>query len=346
MPNELLIRADGSHEIGTGHIMRCLTIAQAWVNSGGVVRLAVSELPEGLSNRADRWCKQIRRLDTEPGSNTDADKTIAYAKQYDTDWIIVDGPHFHTTYQRIIADAGIKMLTIDDMGELEYYHSDMILNQNIHANKNMYSNSKPETKLLLGSRYILLRREFLEWREWSRDIPETPNKILVTLGGSDPINGTKKIIKALDQVENKVTARVILGAENTHYREITEQVKSVSKKIDVKCNISNMAEQMVWADLAVSSGGTTCWELAFMGLPTVVGIVAPIEEHLVEGLKKEELFYHLGYFEKRKPSQIAGCIDNLLSNTKNLDKMSNKAQKYIDGYGQERVIKNMKLYNA
>jgi UDP-2,4-diacetamido-2,4,6-trideoxy-beta-L-altropyranose hydrolase len=341
---KLLIRADGDGEIGTGHIMRCLTLAQACVNSGGSVIFASTALPEHLLDRIEQWSDQIQRLDTESGSTTDAHRTIAYAEQYDADWIVVDGPHFDATYQQTLADTERQLLTIDDMGELKYYTADLVLNQNLHASKNMYSDRGSNTRLLLGPEYVLLRREFLEWREWSRDIPDTPNRVLITLGGSDPGNETQKIVRALDKIKNDVTARVIVGAENRHYEALTNSVESTDQQIELKCNVSNMAEQMVWADLAISSGGTTCWELAFMRLPTLVGTIAPIEEYLVEGLKDEGLFYHVGEFEETTDSQLAVRIEHSLDNPENLREMSNKAQRLVDGYGQDRVIESMKSY--
>lgn len=344
MASTLLIRADGDSEIGTGHIMRCLTLAQAWVNSGGNVIFASTALPEHLLDRIERWSVEVQRFDAGLGSTTDANQTIAYAQQYDADWIVVDGPHFDATYQHTLADTERQLLAIDDMGELEYYTADIVLNQNLHASANMYSDRGSDVELLLGPKYVLLRGEFLEWREWSRDIPDKPNRVLITLGGSDPSNQTQRVIQALDKNTNNVTARVIIGAENRHYEALTNCVESTDQQIELKCNVSNMAEQMVWADLAISSGGTTCWELAFMGLPTLVGIIAPIEEYLVEGLKDEGLFYHVGKFEETTDSQLAVRIEQALNNPKNLRRMSNKAQQFVDGYGQDRVIERMKSY--
>ena len=105
-----------------------------------------------------------------------------------------------------------------------------------------------------------------------------------------------------------------------------------------------MAAQMARADLAVSSGGTTCWELAYMGVPTIVGTIAPIEEHLVAGLKDAGLFSHIGDFKSATGPKIAKLITHIVDNDKYRTQMSLLGQEIIDGQGRQRTVKKMREF--
>ena len=132
----------------------------------------------------------------------------------------------------------------------------------------MYANREAHTRLLLGTRYVLLRREFWPWRGWRREIPAVARKVLVTLGGGDPDNVTLKVIRALAQVEIEgLEAVVVVGPANPHLEELQAAVKDTPHPIRLESNVTNMPELMAWADVAITAGGSTCWETAFMGLP-------------------------------------------------------------------------------
>ena len=92
---------------------------------------------------------------------------------------MLDGYHFRPSYQLRVKDSGHPLLVIDDMAHLDHYYADVVLNQNIHAEQLDYS-CEPYARMLLGSRYVLLRREFWPWREWQREIPQVAHKVLVT----------------------------------------------------------------------------------------------------------------------------------------------------------------------
>ena len=98
--------------------------------------------------------------------------------------MVVDGYQFDAAYHKTLRDAGRKLLALDDNGDAGYYWADLVLNQNIHAQADWYAHRAPDTRLLLGTRYALLRREFLRWRGWQRDTPETAAKVMVTLAAA------------------------------------------------------------------------------------------------------------------------------------------------------------------
>jgi len=271
----LLVRVDASAQIGTGHLMRCLALAQAWRDVGGrVVFLMAMESPP-LEARLRSEGMEVVHLPVQPGSMDDAIQTADFARQLGADWVVVDGYHFGAEYQRIIKDSGLRLLFIDDIGHAEHYSADLVLNQNIHAHEGLYQNREPYTRLLLGTRYVLLRREFLKWRGWKREIPEVARKVLVTMGGSDPDNVTLKVIQALHQVDmDGLEAIVVVGGSNPNYEELQSAVQDSRFPIRLESNVTNMPERMAWADVAVSAGGSTSWELAFMGVPILNLILA------------------------------------------------------------------------
>ncbi|NYT10684.1 MAG: UDP-2,4-diacetamido-2,4,6-trideoxy-beta-L-altropyranose hydrolase, partial [Methanosarcinales archaeon] len=238
MKRTLVIRADASTRIGTGHVMRCLALAQAWQDSG---RRAVFAMGMGSPVLVDRLTfegMEVFHLSAEPGSTEDAEQTADLAQSMGSDWVVVDGYHFGSDYQRIIKESGLRLLFIDDNGHVCHYYADIVLNQNLHANEDLYRNREPYTKLLLGTQYVLLRREFWPWRSWKRDIPEVARKLLVTLGGSDPDNVTLKVIQVLQQIEQLETV-VVIGGSNLHYEELSSALES-NGSTDLKKDVKNM----------------------------------------------------------------------------------------------------------
>ena len=110
---------------------------------------------------------------------------------------MVDGYQFNADYQRALKAAGFRVLFLDDYGHATHYSADLVLNQNAYANEKMYAARESYTRLLLGTDYCLLRREFSSWRGWKREIAPIGTKILVTMGGSDPENFTTDVVEAL-----------------------------------------------------------------------------------------------------------------------------------------------------
>src|ERR1051326_8299174 len=195
-PQALLVRADAGERMGTGHVMRCLALAQAWHDSGGNTTFLAAGHLTTLSARLNQAGK-VERLDAEAGSDADALETCSRARRLGKSWIVLDGYHFSGGFQRRIKEDGLRLLALDDYGHAEHYWADLVLNQNLYARAETYRNREPHTELLLGTEFALLRHEFSKWRGWRRVVPECASKILVTLGGSDPDNVTLRVIQAL-----------------------------------------------------------------------------------------------------------------------------------------------------
>ena len=333
----LVFRVDANPRIGTGHFMRCFALAQAWKDKGGDAIFITACRNEGLLQRlryesfginiipeSENWAETGKMLDKYPDS-----------------WVVLDGYHFNETYQQQVKEAGHRLLVIDDMAHLKHYYADVVLNQNLHAELLHYS-CEPYTQLLLGTKYVLLRREFQAWKGWKRKIPAIARHVLVTLGGADPGNYTLKVIQALQRVNLPgLEATVVIGGSNVHGDTLQAEIGRSSLPVRLIRDAADMPELMAWADVAVVSGGATVWELAFMGVPSIVGITAQIEEFLVEGLKKYRLFSNVGWFKTISIEQLKQALYTLIQDEAARRNMVKLGQRLVDGNGCDKIISKL-----
>lgn len=342
--NIFYIRADANLKIGTGHIMRCIALAQAWQDHGGEVTFISHCESEALRERIQsEWCRFIA-LDHVCPDSSDLKNTLAILKTEGADqknWLVLDGYHFTPKYQKAIRDEGIRLLVIDDMNHLPCYHADILLNQNIHAPDLKY-HCDENTTLLLGTRYVLLRREFLKYRDFNRQIPDRARNILVTLGGADPDNVTLKVIEALTLVEDKeIEVKIVIGPANPHREILTQALSSTPYLSELITNPSNMPELMAWADLAISGAGSTCWEMAFMGVPNIVMILADNQKPVAEGIAKIRMALNLGWYNVVNQRLISQSIYQIILSKNKRINMAKKGHIVIDGSGTKTLVKKL-----
>ncbi len=339
---QLLIRADASIEIGTGHVMRCLALAQAWQEQGGQAIFLLANKSPSLENRLLSESIKVIYLSVEAGSHEDVNQTVDFARQFNTEWVVVDGYQFGAEYQKNIKNSGLNLLFIDDYGHADRYYADLVLNQNISAHLGLYPSREIYTKLLLGTQYTLLRREFWKWLGWQREINPIATRILVTLGGGDPDNVTLKVIQALQQVNvNDLEIIVVIGGSNPHYEILQNEIAASSLAISLKRNVSDMPELMAWADLVIAAGGSTNWELAFMGLPSLVISVADNQIAIAKELNQQGVVSYLGWYQQVEPTQISEVVQNLIGDQAKREEMSLKGRKLVDGKGGKMVISEL-----
>ncbi|MEO0755513.1 MAG: UDP-2,4-diacetamido-2,4,6-trideoxy-beta-L-altropyranose hydrolase [Cyanobacteria bacterium J06648_16] len=339
----VLFRADASPEIGTGHVMRCLALAQVFLQAQKQVLFLAAAISPALVERLQQEGIRVLRISAHSGSPEDARLLTDNAKAADICHVVVDGYQFDETYQTALKSAGLKVLFIDDYGHAATYSADWVLNQNVYAHDQLYSQRKPHTKLLLGSRYALLRKEFWPWRGWPR-LPTAPaQKVLVTLGGGDPDNVTLKVLLALQQVKSELDVIIIVGSSNPHLEILQQQNQSTSQFIRLRHNVTDMPALMAWADIAISAGGSTCWELAFMGLPTLMIVVADNQKRIVESLDTLGVGISLGWHDALTPAQIKQALESLLNTTQLRLRMMQSGRSLIDGIGSHRVANQLGL---
>jgi len=334
----LIIRVDASTKIGSGHLMRCLALAQAWKDAGGEVTFVTACRDEGLLQRLRDEEFDIKLLSSAYPDTTDWNSTRDILAGHPGAWVVLDGYHFDGVYQRKIKEAGHRLLVVDDNAHLKHYYADIVLNQNLHAEKLNYS-CESYTRLLLGTRYVLLRREFLAWNKQHRKIPKVARRVLVTLGGGDPENNTLKVIHALQEVEiPDLEAIVVIGASNSHTCVLEQSVKQSCIPIRLVRDAKDMPELMAGADMAVSGGGSTAWELLFMGTPSLFLIVADNQCYTAEYIENQGFGKNLGLAQNLSTESLTEAIISLAKDSNLRATISRKSRQIVDGQGAQRVI--------
>ena len=334
----LFVRADASERIGTGHVMRCLALAQEFQRTAGRVLFVQAETTSAIERRLRAEGFEIASLDAKPGSPEDARVAVRLARERDANWIVADGYHFGAEYQRHLKGNDLGLLLIDDYGHAEHYWADYVLNQNLSADPIRYKNREPYTRLLLGTKYVLLRQEFERWRNWEREIPTVARKVLVTLGGADPDNATSKIVEALLRIrDEQLECVVVIGGSNPHLEKLKAAIRHLPSAIRLVVDATDMPGLMAWADVAIAAGGTTSWELAFMGLPSIVIVLAGNQAEIAASLERESVSVNLGASKNNTTDRIANALHSLLNDLDRRQRMSRNGCKLVDGLGVVRV---------
>ena len=268
----LLVRADAGPQIGSGHFMRCLALAQAWQEQGATAIFLMAPGAETLGNRLKHDNIREVRLSSQPGSLADAKETSESALRLQATWVALDGYQFSPNYQRALKDTTGHLLLFDDLGHADRYYADLLLNQNAYATPEMYDNRAGDSTLLLGADYLLLRHEFREWTRRDRQIASCARNLLITFGGSDAENATGGVLQALAMLRaSPMNVRVLVGASNPHRDGLERLAAKLPHSVEFETDTQRIAHEMAWADLAISAAGSTSWELAFMGLPSLLG---------------------------------------------------------------------------
>lgn len=334
----LLIRADASVAVGTGHVMRCLALAQAWQDRGGQCIFAMAELTPAVERRLRDEGMDVEGLSVPVGSKEDAQQTRHIAAERNSPWIVADGYRFGAEYQKTIKADGQKVLLVDDNVHAESYAADVVLNQNLQAAENLYPRRETYTRLLLGPRYALLRREFRQWHNWRREIPANGKKVLVTMGGSDPNNVTIKVIEAIAQLSNPgLETVVLLGGSHPRTEQVRAAIREQAHSMRLITDANNVAEWMAWADVAVAGAGTTVWELCLLGLPAILLVLADNQAQVAETAEKAGTAWSLGAGTEVSVSDIGNKLRELLDTQKKRISQSEKGRTLVDGRGAERV---------
>lgn len=342
----LIIRADASPKIGTGHIMRCIALGQAWQNKGGEVTFVSHCESEALKNRIVEEGFVFAGVPAPHPDPTDIEHTLkVLADSGNEAWLVLDGYHFDPAYQKCIRDAGYRLLVIDDRNHLPFYHADILLNQNIYAPDLKYKCNK-DTIQLLGSKYVLLRREFLDYGPKMKKIRAKAKKILVTMGGADPKNLTLKVIQAIKYLnDSELRVKVVVGPANEKSRSIKMELDDAKFEFKVLSDFFDMAQVMNWADVAISAAGSTCWELALLGTPSLFISMADNQRGNSKWFSRQGASICIDSFNL-STWKLKDKISELIYDYENRKKINKFFRSIVDGNGQKRILEVIKLKSA
>lgn len=340
----LVIRADANSRIGTGHLMRCIALGQAWADAGGeVVFITRCETAELLQRLRDENFEVIELKSPDEFLSRLSSDLCPLTSDL---WFVLDGYPFTLEDQRAVRATGCKLLVIDDCNHLPQYECDVLLNQNINAAELNY-HINPEAKLLLGPRYCLLRREFFQTLEKPEQkvpslgktegcrlslFPSIGKNMLVTMGGADPDNVTLKVIEALQRVDLPgLNVKIVVGPANPHRASLEEAVQHSASNMEL-IHSANMAEWMRRADFAVSAAGSTCWELLAMNVPFMTVVLADNQAGVAAWLEQHAGVPCLG----RGSDSFSERMAAYLRSPETL--VQDRPVRLVDGRGAERVV--------
>lgn len=335
--HDLIVRVDADAKMGAGHLMRCFALAQEWRDNGRKVVFVTACKNEDLLDRLSDERFQVIRLTAMYPDPTDAKATVQVLLQHPGAWLVLDGYHFDESYQEIIQKSGVRLLLFDDDARQNFYHADVVLNQNIYADLLKYE-CQPKTRLLLGMSYTLLRNEFITWQKRPRYFLDEACKFLITFGDGDSTNQSIKAVLALQQVPIKnIEAIVVAGSHHPRLAELQFAV-SVSKiPIQIVRNVRNFPELMTWADMAISAGGSTCWEFAYMGLPSLLIVTAENQKMAMNALAHQKIA-RIVENANVNVEDLAHQIESMAKDKKNREQMSIQGRSLSDGLGRRRVV--------
>jgi UDP-2,4-diacetamido-2,4,6-trideoxy-beta-L-altropyranose hydrolase len=339
---KLLVRADASRAAGTGHVMRALALTQAWLDRGGHARWLLAEAPAALEARIAAEGVEIRRVEAPRASAADAQVLRSELERGERAAAAIDGLEFDAAYLRAIGPAAGRTLLLDDAADRQAYPVGIVLNQNAHADRGAYP-ADAGARFLLGTRFVVLRREFVPDPP-DRPAPDRARSLLVTLGGADPGGVTARVLDALgalpDDLRRDADVRVVVGAANPEGARLEAAARRLegTLRVSVLRGVTDMPALLAWADLAITSGGSTVWELARMGCPALVIETVPVESLLVGGLARVGLDDRLGHADRLEDATITAAVARRIVDRPWRAAMSALGRQLVDGRGAARVV--------
>jgi len=345
---KVAIRADASTKIGTGHIMRCLTLADALYerdievfficrpHSGSLIDLVREKgYPVFCLKYPTQQSDKLLRHSDWLGSTQeqDAQQCAHYLKNNFVDLMIVDHYGLDKTWQLELKPFFKKLMVIDDLGDRTHL-CDILLDQNFGSVKGKYQNLVPKScYMLVGSEFALLRPEFSKWRQYSLKRRQQPKleSILINLGGVDADNITTQLILQLETCDlpKKLSVTVVMGPITPHLAEVERAAQQSRYTVMVIAGVSNMAQIMSNSDLAIGAAGSTSWERCSLGLPTILVAIADNQQPIADALVK------IGAAQVIR--QVNELSDQINSAKGNLVELSKISFDILDGQGVLRV---------
>jgi len=322
---KIALRADGGSVIGMGHIMRTLVLARELAKTNTIFYVCRKDKP--LTEKYINGIDKIKQEGFEVVLINE-DNVIDELASVNADCLITDSYDVDEDYFDETKDMFSKTGYIDDINAF-YYNVDFVINQNVTANNYKYK-CNDETRLLLGTDYVMLRQEFRG---------SIPNKIkvnikdvLITMGGADSANFTLKLLKYIKDLDYNF--HVVIGPSFSKINEIEQEAKS-SNNIKLYFD-ANMVEMMKICDIAITAAGSTLYELGALGVPTLGVILADNQEAVAKEMHKHGYMINLGWYNKVEKKDVLDAISGI-SDLKAREKMSALAIKQINKNGVEKL---------
>lgn len=365
----VVFRCDASIQIGTGHVMRCLTLADELARQGAkcyfmcrehkgnlidfitqkgyeTYKLEAVSLASSKKNEAESTLFHSEWLGAT--QETDAKQTINIVSSIQPEWLVIDHYALDSYWEEKLRPHCNNILVIDDLADRKH-DCDVLLDQTYGRNNKDYQNLVPNhCEILCGTTYALLRPEFSKWRQYSleRRKDNGVNNILINLGGIDKDNITSRILESLKQatLPELCTITVVMGSNSPWLDTVTTKANQLPWLTEVKTGVSNMAELMANSDLAIGAAGSTSWERCCLGLPTIMLVIAENQIDIAENLGSINAV-KVVLNDSNLTQVINEYLFELIQNPKKLKAMNQSNADVLDGYGTYKVIEQMKSFH-
>ena len=346
---KIVFRVDASLKMGTGHVMRCLALAQMLKENGANVEFICRKHKGSLIEKIRSGGFVVHELEVfeeievdnklahshwlGATQQQDANDCIDMLKAEKSDWIVVDHYALDEQWQKRLKPYYEKLMVIDDLADRNH-QCDILLDQTFGRQQEDYSARIPRgCELLLGSKYALLRPEFAKWRAYSLERRSKPEfkQLLINMGGTDPDNITGKVIERLQtaKLPKDVEITIVMGKTAPHLARVITGANKLPYRSEVKVDVDNMAELMANADIAIGASGATTWERCCLGLPTIQLITAYNQEFIASKLNKINAI---------KLVKIDNVIENLENFQYWMQSTRENASKVTNGSGIKRIL--------
>lgn len=337
-----IIRADGNAKIGAGHLMRCITIAEAISEKEQVIFLCADSESAALAKQKGFYALVLEtdyhNMETELPFLR---KTFEYLLENNGQWmetpvILVDSYFVTDYYLQALSQYGTVVL-LDDMAK-HAFPVNTVINYNAFATKVQYAKlyKGTNTEYHIGCDYVPLRSQFLR-RDYTPG--NKVSDVLITTGGGDKDNIASRILQQI--YDEQIRFHIISGKFNPN-NKVLEQLKNNKKNIFIHYDITDMASTMESCDLAITAGGTTIYELAVVGVPFICFSYAENQEKLTELIGKQALGKCAGKFHvepRQTLEQIQYLYTELVNDFNLRTYYSQKATKMVDGFGADRIAR-------
>ncbi len=303
----IVFRADASVQIGTGHVMRCLTLADALRDHGRECHFICREHPGHLieSIRGRGFSVHVLPVFDEENDKgaaagpahagwlgasweTDARQSADVVRRLHPRWVVVDHYALDARWEAVVRPQGGRLMVIDDLADRRH-EAELLLDQNLGRASVDYAGLVPNRcRLLIGPRYALLRPEFARLREQSLRRRQSPclKRLLVTMGGVDKGNATGKVLDALRDcpLPDDIEIEVVMGGNAPWLESVRAQIATMPWPTRMQVDVPDLARRMVEADIAIGAAGSTSWERCCLGLPALVVVLAENQRSIAEAL--------------------------------------------------------------
>lgn len=351
----VVIRADASSNIGSGHIMRCLTLAMSLKKFGFKVSFACADLTGNLVPFIKTKGFEVvllpvpdalKLLQTPPEYRWQADhqqKDAKFVTQHfqseSTDLIIVDHYGLDVIWHQTIRMLNAKLVVIDDLINREL-DCDMVINPNVIAlSTDPYQGliKKVNCRNLTGPHYALLRPEVYELAHQKRPTSGSNKQVCVFLGYIDPDNVTGKVIEGLLKLRTKVSIHLILNPLHPNFEALLQQAAE-HNNITTYTKFVELIGLFKKCDVVVGAGGGASWERCCLGIPSIQVALTENQVAVCEQLSQQKAIKYLGQGRDITADDVFQVTEMLLSDDVQYQLIADSARNLVDGLGVHRVI--------